>query len=128
NRGSVNAAARYIGISQPTLSRQLQRLESSVGVQLFVRESNGVALTPAGQRMLPGAIRTLHELDRMLASVAESSPTATVRVGLPPSTMQFLLDVLLQRAADVGIQLSVIEGANTSLAEAVASGRIDIAV
>ncbi len=128
NRGSVNAAARHLGISQPTLSRQLQRLEACVGERLFVRENNGVVLTLAGQRMLPGAVRTLHEYDDMLATVARSSPTATVRVGLPPSSMQFLLDALLQRAADVGIQLSVMEGANVSLVDAVTSGRIDIAV
>lgn len=128
NRGSVNAAARYLGISQPTLSRQLQRLESYLGVQLFVRENNGVNLTPAGQKMLPAAARALREIDAMLTSVSDAGPTATVRVGLPHSTMHFLLDALLQRAADVGIQLSVVEGANTALSEAVESGRIDVAV
>lgn len=48
--GNLTAAARRLGLTQPGLSRQIQRLERSLGTALFVRAHNGVRLTPAGER------------------------------------------------------------------------------
>jgi DNA-binding transcriptional LysR family regulator len=50
DRGSFTIAAQELGISQPGLSRQIQKLERSLGVPLFVRAHDGVRLTAAGQR------------------------------------------------------------------------------
>lgn len=51
--GSFSAAARALGLSQPTLTGQVQQLERQHGVQLFLRHGHGVALTDVGQRLLP---------------------------------------------------------------------------
>ena len=47
--GSVTAAARACGVSQPTLSRYLDRLEQEIGAELFVRSHRRFTLTPAGE-------------------------------------------------------------------------------
>ncbi len=47
--GNFTAAALRLGITQPGLSRQMQRLEHTLGVPLFVRTHAGVRLTPAGE-------------------------------------------------------------------------------
>lgn len=49
---SITAAATRLGISQPSLTLAMQRLEQSVGTSLFVRSRQGVKLTKAGERVL----------------------------------------------------------------------------
>ena len=50
---SISAAAVSLGYSQPAVSRQLAALERLVGDQLYYRVHGGVALTSAGQELLP---------------------------------------------------------------------------
>jgi LysR family carnitine catabolism transcriptional activator len=68
---SFVAAAAALGMSQPALSRALQRLERSLGVALFRRSTRLVSLTAAGRDFLPTAERLLHDLDRHLGSMRE---------------------------------------------------------
>jgi DNA-binding transcriptional LysR family regulator len=53
--GSLSAAARATGSSQPTLGRQVEAIETALGVELFRRHAKGLALTETGQEMLPAA-------------------------------------------------------------------------
>lgn len=52
---NFSRAAERIGMSQPSLSAAIKRLETSIGVSLFIRNKNGVILTPAGKRLLSHA-------------------------------------------------------------------------
>ncbi|MGA0599487.1 LysR family transcriptional regulator [Caulobacter sp. KR2-114] len=49
--GSLNAATRLLGMTQPTISRRMEDLEIRLGAQLFRRSTRGVQLTEAGQTM-----------------------------------------------------------------------------
>lgn len=49
--GSVSAAAQVLGLTQPTLSRQLIDLEKELGVTLFKRGHYGITLTPQGMTL-----------------------------------------------------------------------------
>ncbi len=62
--GSVSAASRVLGISQPTLSRQLQALERSVNLPLVRRDTHSMSLTEAGRVFLPEARRLLAAAER----------------------------------------------------------------
>lgn len=53
--GSVTAAARRLGVSQPAVSKQLRRLEQALGVTLFERSLRGIQPTEYGQALLPRA-------------------------------------------------------------------------
>jgi DNA-binding transcriptional LysR family regulator len=50
--GSLSAAARALGMAQPTLGRQVCGLESVLGVALFERAGRGLILTPTGAEMV----------------------------------------------------------------------------
>lgn len=50
--GSLSAAARALGLTQPTLSRQVAGLEEELGVALFERVGRGLELTPSGAELL----------------------------------------------------------------------------
>lgn len=49
--GSIQAGAKRLGISQPTLSVQISRLEQDLGFEIFDRSPFGVTLTPAGKSL-----------------------------------------------------------------------------
>src|SRR5262245_32108557 len=69
-RSFVGAAA-LLGLSQPALSRTVQRLERSLGVALFSRSTRLVSLTAAGREFLPTAERLLNDLDRQVGRMRE---------------------------------------------------------
>ncbi len=51
NEGSLTAAARSLGLTQPTLSRQISALEEEIGLMLFERVGRGLVLTAAGREI-----------------------------------------------------------------------------
>lgn len=63
--GSLSAAARKLGLTQPTLSRYIQTLEERGGCQLLYRDTHRMHLTPAGHQLLEDA--------RLLLSLAEEA-------------------------------------------------------
>lgn len=60
NTGNISKAAKELYISQPAISKSIQKLESSVGCMLFSRSSKGVTLTEEG-RLLYGYVRDAFE-------------------------------------------------------------------
>lgn len=84
--GSFSAAARACGVTQPTLSNGVARLERYLGDALFVRSSKGVAPTPFGELILPLVDRSLAALDAIDAEANQWSPPAreSIRIGMSP--------------------------------------------
>jgi DNA-binding transcriptional LysR family regulator len=67
--GSFSAAAEELHLAQPSLSEQVRRLESELGVQLFHRVGRGLTPTEAGQVLRPHAERTLDAAEAARESV-----------------------------------------------------------
>ena len=84
--GSFSAAARSCGVTQPTLSNGVARLERYLGDTLFVRSSKGVTPTPFGELILPLVDRSLAALDAIDAEANQWSPPAreSIRIGMSP--------------------------------------------
>lgn len=62
--GSISAAARVLGLSQPTVSRQIQALERGINLPLIRRDTHTMSLTEAGRVLLPEARRLLVAAER----------------------------------------------------------------
>jgi DNA-binding transcriptional LysR family regulator len=80
--GSLSAAARALGTSQPTAGRQIRALESELGLELFHRRDRGLALTEIGQTLLLSARamqRAAGDLE-LAATGKEESLEGTVRI------------------------------------------------
>lgn len=80
--GSTAAAARRLGLTQPTLSRQLTALEARVGMALFERHARGLRLTARGEALLPAA-RQMREAAQglgLLLAARDESLAGTVRL------------------------------------------------
>lgn len=117
--GSVTAAARGLGIAQPSLSQQIRVLEARVGARLFKRSSHGMALTPAGARLAEAGTAWLAALAGL--SELDGSPR---HVGIPRGADARVLAEVRSRLGDV-----VFEPCNTAAATAsVRARRLDAAV
>jgi DNA-binding transcriptional LysR family regulator len=81
-RGSFTAAANALHYSQPAVSHHVARLEEELGVQLLVRQSRGLSLTPAGEQVLRHADAVLDRLDQAERELAELAATAAASVRL----------------------------------------------
>ncbi|MCW2915396.1 MAG: transcriptional regulator, LysR family [Actinomycetia bacterium] len=75
-------AAARLHMSQPPLSRAIQRLETDLGIALLHRSSAGVALTPAGATMLDEARTLLRQADQMRVRMAALAGTGTITIGM----------------------------------------------
>lgn len=71
--GSVSLAAPKLHMTQSGVSRQLQRIEQELGVELFSRQHGRLELTPAGKRFLRFAENTLREYDEVLRDLRHES-------------------------------------------------------
>jgi DNA-binding transcriptional LysR family regulator len=91
--GSVTAAARELGVGQPSLSRQLQRFERELGLHLFERRDRRLILSAAGRRFLPIAkdLATRVGLATEAASALREGALSTLVISAPGTT---LTDVL----------------------------------
>src|SRR3989337_3006337 len=87
--GSITKAASALGVSQPSLTAQLQRIERRVGGPLFRRDRTGSHPTALGEVVLAHAkavLATVHELDRSVRVQRTGTPTVT-RVAATPGTI-----------------------------------------
>lgn len=67
--GTLSKAAEKLLLSQPALSRSMQRLEADLGVQLFDHHSNKIILNENGKRMLKHAKKIIKQMDEMVLDV-----------------------------------------------------------
>ncbi len=110
-QGSLSAAARYMGVTQSTLSRQVSALEIELGVTLFERVGRSVHITDAGLALLEYA-RTMgtaaHDLT-LAATGASTQVDGVVSVTATDTIAAFLLPRAIQRineaAPDVKIEV-----------------------
>jgi len=104
-------AAERLKMTQPPLSRQIQKLERVVGAQLLERDNRRVALTAAGQVFLGEARRLLSLADTApeLARRVSSGSHGVVRIGFTAAstygTLGLLLNELGRRLPDIDLDL-----------------------
>ena len=96
--GSFTRAATRLHLSQPALTVQVRRLEETVGVKLFDRNSRSVALTPAGRELLPMLQKSLHDMEHVLIDARElgNGSSGTVRIACLPTFAASVLPELVQ--------------------------------
>lgn len=125
-------AAEQLRVAQPSLSRQVRQLERDLGVELFVRTSRRVELTPAGVAFVAAARRTLAaaEESRTAAQQAASGLVGTAVLGFVASAAVDILPTLVaaHRTARPMVRLSLREMTTEEQVPALLDGGIDVAI
>ena len=131
-RGGINAAARHLGISQPSLSRSLQELERELGVPLLERHARGAVLTPMGALFAKRANASVSELRRAREEISQlrGGIAGTVTACLSSLSHVTLLPRALGpfAARYPGADLHLIEGGYPAVEARLKSGAIDFYV
>ena len=132
DHGQVTSAARTVGVSQPTLTRMLQRLERDLGAELFDRHGRRIALNPSGAILYDHARRAADELAMARAEIAElvSPDRGTVRLDFLHSFGTWLVPTLIKdfHLDRPGIGFRLFQGAAELLVDRVIDGRTDLAL
>jgi len=130
--GSLGRAAETLHITQPALSRTVQRLEQQVGAPLFERHSKGMQLTAIGSSLLPHATLLLREAENATEEINAMRGLAkgTIRVGAVGNVASLMLPLAIGAVLEKWPQLTVfiIEGVWDRLAEGLVKHEIDLAL
>ncbi|MCA4755344.1 LysR family transcriptional regulator [Mycolicibacterium fortuitum] len=128
----VTDAAAELGISQPTLSRALARLEEQVGVPLFDRVNRRLRLNAYGHILLEHARRSISEIRTATDRIAElrDPDTGTVRLAFLHSQAGWYVPDLLRRFRTEAprVRFELFQGAAHEIVERLAGGEADLAI
>lgn len=146
--GGFSAAADFLRVSQPTLTRQIRDLEEGYGVVLFNRDARATTLTPQGEALLPVAERVFAEAGeaetllrrhsepvirlatvttdlatKLVAAFQSTNPEIALKISV--GTSMFVREAVVDRRSDIGI-LTLVD--NDDALEAVELGRFPLLV
>jgi LysR family hydrogen peroxide-inducible transcriptional activator len=125
-------AATRCFVSQPTLSAQLKKLESYLGVQLIERQPNRVTLTEAGEQIVARARRILEASDEVLALArTHRDPLAgKLRMALLPTIGPYLLPRVAREIhkALPRLELQLYEYQTVPMLEKLSAGQVDLGI
>ncbi|GAB5896444.1 LysR family transcriptional regulator [Mycolicibacterium mageritense] len=128
----VTDAAAELGVSQPTLSRALARLEDQLGAPLFDRVNRRLHLNAYGQILLEHARRSIAEIRSATERIAalRDPDTGTVRLAFLHSQASWFVPDLLRRfrAEAPRVQFDLVQGAAHVIVEQLANGQADLAI
>ncbi|HEX2072829.1 MAG TPA: LysR substrate-binding domain-containing protein [Geodermatophilus sp.] len=123
-------AAERLQMTQPPLSRQIQKLERAVGAQLLERDNRRVTLTAAGEVFLAEARRLLTLADAApdLARRVSSGSSGLVRIGFTAASTYGVLGRLLNQLADAlpEVDLDLYEMVTREQVAALQTGEVDL--
>lgn len=130
--GHFTRASEHLHLAQPSLSRQISTLERELGTELFHRARGHIALTSAGETLLPRAQRMLAEAEAIREEMGELAGLrrGRVRLGAPPTLCISLVAEAIStfHSAHPGVDLHLTESGSRALVEQLAIGAVDIAL
>ena len=130
--GHFGRAARELGISQPTLSSQVQKVEQELGLTLFDRQTKPIALTEQAAPLLEPMRAVVVAHERLLAAATGSSAelAGPFSVGVIPTLAPYVLPWFLREFAEryPEVELSVFERPTDEILSEIAASRMDAAI
>lgn len=129
---SISKAAQRLYVSQPSLSKCIQKIESRLGTCLFKRTNNGLILTFAGERYCQVAsdiMRIYNDFEIEISDI-NNLKKGRIIIGctnyLTTSVLPVILPAYKQKCPN--IKVNVVEKNSTDLEKALVSGEIDFAI
>ncbi len=125
-------AAEDLGISQPSLSQYIKKIEQQIGAELFVRAGQDVRLTDAGRTYLEIGRKILaleNEMNHRLADIADDR-VGTMTIGIAPSRCMSLMPQVIREFHRFYPHIKILlhEQITSELKESAERGRLDLCV
>ena len=128
-QGSIAQAAVALGVTQPTLSKSLKRLEQQAGARLCDRNARGIVPTEMGRYLVAQADHLLAELQATQHSLQEMSGVrvGTASLGLAPMLNHHFAPALIEQALALrpGLHVRIAEGLFQPLLQQLQQGELD---
>ncbi len=128
---SVSQAAKDLGLTQPAISRRVQSLEESLGVELLDRNTKPPKPSATGRMVYDQCRAVLDEMDRLRELVAsDAEPSGDLRLGVTQGIGELALPGLLTALATPypELQTQLITGWGGQLLERIADDELDAAI
>lgn len=129
---NLSHAAHALGMSQPSLSRQIAAIERDLGARLFVRTGRGVDLTEAGELFATHAQEILEAMTQATDALGRlrGQVRGAVRLGLPPTVAHVLAVPLIDalQAQFPEVRVTIMEGYSGHVLDWLSQGRVDIGI
>jgi LysR family hydrogen peroxide-inducible transcriptional activator len=129
-RSNFTRAAEDLAISQPALSRSIQKLEEELGQPVFARKTRNVSMTEAGVLLQARAQQILTIVEDTKAEITDDGISGRVRIGVIPTIAPYFLpDLLSQFSKEFSsASVTVQEDTTDELMKSCTQGEIDLAV
>lgn len=129
-RQSFTRAAEDLKISQPALSRSIQKLEEELGRPVFERKSRSVSLTDAGTLLQARTQHVLTILEDTKAEITDDGQSGRLRIGAIPTIAPYYLPAVLRQFSKEFPRATLIvqEHTTDALLKSCTQGEIDLAI
>ena len=131
-RASFRAAAEDLNLSQPALSRRIDKLEDLLGARLLERTTRRVSLTHVGRIFLERARGAIDELERAVLSIGDLAAQrgGLVTVACVPSVAYYFLPAIIHDYAErfPRIRVRIIDETAHTVLNSVVTGRADFGI
>ena len=128
--GSFTRAADRLGMSQPGLSRQIQRLERELGTRLLERRGTGAILTDAGRKSMQFAIRTISDFEALVSRFGPdpSALSGVIRIVASSTPAEYLVPSLISEFTKehIGISIEVLVADSAQVALTLGDRQADL--
>ncbi len=132
NYKSFSLAAKYLYLSQPTISTHIKQLESELGVQLLVRSTKDVLLSEEGKIFYPYALQLLETENRALKHLNkcenESGSIVTIALSSVPGNCMFPQFLARYRTKNADVKFRVSEGDSGSVLQKILNFDVEIGI
>ncbi|PBB84037.1 LysR substrate-binding domain-containing protein [Mesorhizobium sp. WSM3876] len=128
--GSLSGAAARLYRTQSAVSLQVQKLEAALGQRVFERHGRGVAMTAAGERLLPVARDVVEMLNQVATDLREAPDEQEIRLGIPEEYGDTILPSILATFTEAEPTARIFVRCSSSMEfpRALAAGELDLAL
>lgn len=132
NRGSISKAADALKLTQPTLSKYVQKIEKSLGVELFDRTTIPIRLTEAGEKYIHAGKRMLdtnYQMEKELDELRMNKESA-IKIGISPSRAPYILPDIVEeyRKNNESVKIVIKERTTNQLNAELLRGELDVII
>lgn len=129
---NFSQVADQLGMSQPSLSKQILALEAELGIKLFDRNHSPMTVTPAGEYFIEEARELLYKEDQLYKALDrfKSGESGRLVIGITPFRALYLMPAIVRRikARFPGVRIVLHEASAAQLRKEAVEGKYDFAV